>query len=378
MTQLKSSVFERLLLPGFAFKAVVIGGGYATGRELAEFFLPAGPWGGVLGMLLAMVLWSVICAITFLFARATGSRDYGSFFLHLLGPVSGLFDIAYLCLVVVMLSVFGAAAGALGQIVFSWPDAGGVLLLMFGMAVTAAFGNKSVERLFKYATYFLYTVYAIFLTLAVTRFAHLIGISFSTHRDMAGWASGGLTYTGYNIIGAVVVLPVLRHLRSDRDALIAGLMCGPLGMLPALVFFICMAAFYPAINVAALPSDFLLSRLNNPLLHVTFQIMIFVALLESGTGAVHAINERAARLFRTAGHQFSAQWRLISSCSILIISIVFATRYGLVAIIANGYRLLAYVFLAIYVLPLLTIGLWRLVKFSNWHDRGDVARARLE
>ena len=41
--------FQRFLLPGLAFKAVVIGGGYATGRELAEFFLPSGPWGGIAG-----------------------------------------------------------------------------------------------------------------------------------------------------------------------------------------------------------------------------------------------------------------------------------------------------------------------------------------
>ena len=49
-----SSRFQRFLLPGFAFKAVVIGGGYATGRELAEFFLPSGPWGGIAAMVLAM------------------------------------------------------------------------------------------------------------------------------------------------------------------------------------------------------------------------------------------------------------------------------------------------------------------------------------
>ena len=36
-----STWFQRFLLPGFAFKAVVIGGGYATGRELATFFFPA-------------------------------------------------------------------------------------------------------------------------------------------------------------------------------------------------------------------------------------------------------------------------------------------------------------------------------------------------
>ena len=38
-----SSWFKRIVLPGFAFKAVVIGGGYATGREIAEAFFNAHP-----------------------------------------------------------------------------------------------------------------------------------------------------------------------------------------------------------------------------------------------------------------------------------------------------------------------------------------------
>ena len=51
-----STWFQRFLLPGFAFKAVVIGGGYATGRELAEFFLPSGAWGGLAAMALSTVI----------------------------------------------------------------------------------------------------------------------------------------------------------------------------------------------------------------------------------------------------------------------------------------------------------------------------------
>jgi len=73
--QAKASWFQRYLLPGFAFKAVVIGGGYATGRELAEFFLPHGPVGGIAAILLAMAVWSGICALTFVFAQATQSYD---------------------------------------------------------------------------------------------------------------------------------------------------------------------------------------------------------------------------------------------------------------------------------------------------------------
>lgn len=70
------SIVNRVLLPGLAFKAVAIGGGYATGRELAEFFLPAGPVGGLLGMGLAMLIWSIVCTLTFVFAYETRSCDY--------------------------------------------------------------------------------------------------------------------------------------------------------------------------------------------------------------------------------------------------------------------------------------------------------------
>ena len=81
------SWFQRFLLPGFAFKAVVIGGGYATGRELAEFFLPSGPWGGLAAMLLAMVLLSLVC-VADLPVRARDRRraTIGASSSELLGP----------------------------------------------------------------------------------------------------------------------------------------------------------------------------------------------------------------------------------------------------------------------------------------------------
>src|SRR5258708_26596466 len=105
------SIFQRLLLPGLAFKAAVIGGGYATGRELAEFFLPSGPRGGLLAMLLATIIWSVICSLTFQLAFVGSSFDYRSFFQSLLGRFSFAFEIVYVVYIVVLLSVFGAAAG---------------------------------------------------------------------------------------------------------------------------------------------------------------------------------------------------------------------------------------------------------------------------
>ena len=357
--RLAPGFFKRFLLPGFAFKAVVIGGGYATGRELAEFFMTSGPWGGLLGMVVALLCWSAICAATFLFARATQSYDYGAFFHSLLGRAWPLFDGAYACLVLIMLSVFGAAAGAIGAALFGWHEIAGTLALVAGIAGFAAFGSDSVERLFKYVTYFLYAVYVLFVILAVQGTSDRIAANFAASRPVQGWALGGLTYAGYNVVGAVVILPVLRHLTSRKDAIVAGLLAGPLGMLPALLFFTCMVAYYPAIGSATLPSDYMLARLDAPAFHVVFQLMILAALLESGTGAVHAVNQRIAGILKARGRVLRAAPRFLLSTGILVLAIFVAQRFGLVALIARGYRALAYLFIAVYVLPLLAFGLWR-------------------
>jgi uncharacterized membrane protein YkvI len=361
-----SSWFQRFLLPGFAFKAVVIGGGYATGRELAEFFLPSGPWGGVAGMLLAMVIWSVVCAITFVLALQAQLFDYRAFFKRLLGPFAVLFDLSYFPYVVLILSVFGAAAGAVGAAVFGWPQLHGTLCLMLGIAMFTTFGNASVERLFKWVSIFLYVVYGLFLILGLTRFGSAIVDHFAVPAASDAWAMGGITYAAYNITGAVVILPVVRHMRSNRDAVVAGLLAGPLAMLPAIIFFVCMCAFYPNIAGETLPSDFMLRQLHLPAFHLAFELMIFAALLESGTGSVHAVNERIAAAYRSSrAAELPKLARFMIAAALLTGSIFLAARFGLVTLIARGYRIVAYTMLVLYVVPLVTLGVWHL-----WRVRG--------
>jgi len=355
------SRFQRLVLPGLAFKAAVIGGGYATGRELAEFFLPSGPQGGVLAIAVAMLCWSVVCALTFALAHAWRSFDYHAFFARLLGPFAFVFEIAYFLFMVLILAVFGAAAGEIGLAMFGWPKLVGTLLLVAGIGVFTAFGSRSVEALFKWVSFFLYGIYAVFVALVLLRFGDAAATTLATPQPADGWLVGGLTYAGYNIVGAVIVLPLARHFLSRRDAIVAGVIAGPLAIVPGLLFFICMLAWYPAIGAQALPSDFILRQLQLPLFHLLFQAMIFSALLESATAAVHAANERAAALWqRRRGRAMSSGGRVGLAAVLLVGSIFIAERFGLVALIAQGYRSLAYLFLAVYVLPLLTLGAWRL------------------
>jgi uncharacterized membrane protein YkvI len=359
----RPSWFQRFLLPGFAFKAVVIGGGYATGRELAEFFVSVGPQGGLLAMALSTVLFSLICVVTFLFARMTHSTDYRHFFRNLVGPLWVLFEAAYVFSFILVLAVYGAAAGAIGVSMFGWPPIAGVLCLIASIAAFAAFGNRSVEWLFKYASYFLYAVYAVFVFITLERFGARAAQGLAVPADSSGWVLAGVNYAGYNVIAAVVVLPVLRHLTSARDAVIAGLLAGPLTMIAAVLFFFCMMAWYPAIGDEVLPADYMLGQLGLPLLHAAFQLMVFMALLQSGVSSVHAVNERIAGYLADRGRgNFPAPARLGFTALLLVSAIFAAQQFGLVDLIAKGYRALALIVLVTFVLPLLTIGIWRLAK----------------
>jgi uncharacterized membrane protein YkvI len=350
--------FQRFLLPGLAFKAVVIGGGYATGRELAEFFLPSGPLGGLQGMILAMLIWSAVCALTYSFARLTASYDYRSFFQALLGRFWILFEIAWLMLLVLILAVVAAAAGAIGAALFAWPEWVGTLILSGLIIGITAYGTEAAERLFRYSSTLIYLTYALFLILALTSFGERIPVQLAQPVPSEGWIVAGITYASYNVVAAVAILPFLRHLTSRRDAIIAGVLSGPLAILPAILFFLCMAAFHPEIGAEALPSDFLLREIGLPWFQLLFQLMIFCALLETGIGIVNAFHERIAR--RRADTSLTLQVRFLIGAVLVLGSAFAASGVGLVGLIASGYGAFGWIMLGLFVAPLATIGLWRL------------------
>src|SRR3546814_15147980 len=135
-----STWFQRYLLPGFVFQAAVIAGGYATGRELVEFFLPAGPWGGLLGMVVSMLVWSAVLMASFELARVARAYDYRSFFKVLLGRGWFVFALGYFLLMLVILAVMGAAAGEIVHSLFALPH------LTVPLALTTTTGPLPVLR----------------------------------------------------------------------------------------------------------------------------------------------------------------------------------------------------------------------------------------
>jgi len=362
---MNKGVFQRLIVPGLIFQSTMIGGGYATGRELIEFFLQLGPQAGLVAMLVATIAMSVICATAFEFSRKFALYDYKSFTQKLLGSGWFLFEWAYVALLILILSVIGAASGELVHSLFGGPPILGTIALMITICVFVFLGSRAIELFLASWSIVLYSAYVILLIWCFISFGDDISANLITtnqpsidHRIFGS----GLKFSGYNVIAFMSVLFVVKDFLNRKDALIAGVLCGPLGMLPGLFLLIGMIAYYPEVIDEALPINYLLAKLNSPQFITIFQIIIFGTFIETGTALLHTINERISNTFKDKAKTMPQHLRPLISITLLVIAIFVADSVGLVALIGQGYVYSSYTFLLILILPLLTRGVWLMMK----------------
>ena len=360
-----SDFFRRYLLPGFVFEAAVIGGGYATGRELVEFFLPAGPSGGLLGMAVTMLVWSAVLAVSFELARRARAYDYRSFTKLVLGPFWFLFEIAYLLLIVLVFAVMGAAAGEIIHSMFGAPKLVGSLLMIASVAAILFYSTAAIERFLALTVGYLYLVYIVFLAWSLVSFGDRIEAALSAEPIGRRWFMAGLTYAGYNVAIIPAVLFSVRHLTRRREAVVAGLLAGPLGMLPGLAFYVAMIGYYREIGAVALPSAFLLAKLQAPWFEWAFQIAVLLTLVDTGVPILHAINERVAKVYEERQQRMPRALRPALALLVMVLSVFAASAVGLVGLIAKGYGLLTYAFIVLLVVPVLSVGVWRIRRLGS-------------
>lgn len=348
---------------------MIVGGGYATGRELVEFFLSSGPLGGLMGMLLAMAIWSLVLALSFELARICRGYDYLTFFRYLLGRGWFLFEIPFCALIIVSLAVLGSATGTLMSNHFNVPAYTGTLLLALLIGILAFYGTALIEKVFASWSLVLYTAYIALFIGCWNLFSDAIVDGFSSPFIADNWYRGGLVYAGINIAAIPAILFSLRHIESRREAFSAGLLAGPIAMMPALLFYSIIVSQYPAILAEPLPLTYILDRFSNLYFPYLFQIIIIGTFIETGTALIHSLNERIATMFELRQRPLRSNWwRPVTATSALVLSVFLATRIGLVQLIADGFGTLTYAFLLVFVLPVMTIGIWKIYHSNKDHN----------
>lgn len=349
--------WRQYLLPGFIFQSVIIAGGYGTGREFVEFFLQLGPKAGLLAMVVAMIVWSIVCACTFALAHYFRAYDYRCFFQKLLGRWWWLFEVCYILMMILVLAIVVATAGSFMQQTFGLAYGWGVGGLILYVALIVYKGSRTIEYILSFWSVALYTVYGLLFFFGFQYFGEQISAAWNTGiiTDQP-WVLNGIRYAGYNLALIPAVLFCLAHQTSQRQAVVSGLLAGIVAIFPGILFYIIMVGEYPHIINETIPSLFLLGKIKLTWLEIAFSIVLIGTLIETATGMIHALNESIASQLEQQKRQLPSWTRSAIALAILIGSLLLA-QVGLVDLISNGYGWLTWLVIVVYVTPAIYKGL---------------------
>lgn len=345
--------WTRYLTPGLVFQSVLIGGGYGTGAEIARYFASHGLLGGLLGLGVTAAAWSVLCAVTFEFARVFRTYDYGSMMRRLLGRAGVLYDLCFYAMLLLVLGVVNATAGASVRALTGLPSWMGVAMLSFGVVFLVLRGTEAIEKALSLWAYVLYAVFTLFLAAVFLRFGPAVTAELRGGEISPGWLSGGLRYAAYNLLCVSMILYTLRDLKTRREAVTCGVLAGLLGAAPALPLLLAMGCDLPAALASETPVTAIFERLDMPWLYVLFEIVLFGTLVETAAGFIKALEDRIEQaLFRSRSFELA---RPLITGAVTALGICVST-FGLTGLIDKGYGAVSLAALGLFALPMLTAG----------------------
>ena len=358
---LNSKVIRPYVIPVGVYLSISVAGGYGTGREVVEFYTRHGAYEGICGLIAAAISIAVITALTFELARSLRAYDYRTFFKALIGRFWIAFEVLYFCLLLLVLAVVGSAAGAMLEEHTAIPEQIG-LLLMLGLVAGLIFhGRELVEKVMVYLAILLFGAFSLYFATVYSNDWDRIAsvLRSSSAPSQLAWFSSAFTFVLYSSPAAVFVLFATRGIKTRRQALLCGALCGFFLMLPGLLFHVSFLGSLPEVINQKVPIHWMIGRLESDFLLPIYLFAMFGTFLGTGSGFIQALNERLD-VWSTGRNGRPLSPVAHSSVAIggILISALLG-KLGVIALIAKGYGTIAWGFLFVFVLPVLAIATYK-------------------
>ena len=359
MAKANSRFLRVIVIPAAVFQSVIFGGAYGTGREIAEFISVLGPVGGLLALAVTGLGWGLALTLSFELARIGRTYDYRGFLKLLVGRGWIAFEILFLLSLLIVLAVNGSAAGSVLNDQFGIPSLVGVGVLFAAVVALNYFGRTLLEESMSICMMALTIVLIIYSALTFIQFHEAIALAFSKASSGGNWVVNGSQYMLYTAAVIPVLLFSARDISTRGEAVVSGFTAGIVGVFPALVFHLTFMAAFPASLDQPLPTYWMIGQLAQPWLMVVYIIVLFAMIIQTCAGLLHGVNERldAWRMERR-GRTCDPVTHAIVAGAALIIS-MFLASFGITALVAKGYGTIAWGYLIIFMIPLLTVGVYK-------------------
>ena len=269
----------RMILPGIILQSVLIGGGYATGREIVEYGAKFGAMGWLSG-LATFVGFALVAILSFELIRLYKVYDFKSFLKELIGPLYHVFDLVYLLFMVIIIAVMSSATGAVVEQMTGlnyWYGVGAITVIV---GVLNYYGEKIISYFETIGTVLLYIGYISFSALVISHGgAHISEVmasgdhSFVPDATVGAALWTGILYMAYNLVVFPASFFTIKKQTKRRESVVSGVLAGLLATVPWFFTYFAVMGFYPSKEVlgAQVPWMMMMQESGVPYWHAIFK-----------------------------------------------------------------------------------------------------------
>ncbi|WYX08648.1 hypothetical protein WJ978_23000 [Achromobacter xylosoxidans] len=286
---------EQLKIAG-AFVGVIVGAGFASGRELLLFFVDFGLW-GLVGALVSAALFTFLGMAL----AGLGNRQQATSHKDVIRAICGR-QLGWFVDWLITFFMFGvtvvmvAGAGALLEQQFGLPAvAGSALVTVLLVAIVCLDVQKVIVAIGAITPLLIVVALAIALYAICTRSQSFVALDQLASQQQAGarhWLLGAFLYVSYNIVAGAPILAILGgSARTNRSAVLGGVLGG--AVLGGLMLAMTAGLLSRLESVADLPMPMLsIASEVSPLLGVVMCLIIFGMIVNTAMGTLFSFLSR--------------------------------------------------------------------------------------
>lgn len=320
----------KVLKVASVYGGLILGAGFASGREIVAFFVAYG-YMGIVGLVLSGIIFSFVGFAVMDICMREEIDSYNHFIKKTMGNKLGtVMESLSMVFIFVLLCAMLAAGGAVFRQIFGTADTIGVLIIAVLCFITILF---DLQGFIKINTLLIPILVVGGMTIGLYSISQQPSLSFLEGERNPAWIRGAIIYSSYNIIAAITILCELRKLGIDRKTAKLGSILGGIFM-TALGICLAVALYmhYPA-TTTEIPVLTIVSQYGS-FMYILYFIILFTAIYTTAIGnAFSLVNYLKARTTLNS---------LLIKALILKIAVIFA-HIGFSNFISTVYPVFGYV-----------------------------------
>jgi uncharacterized membrane protein YkvI len=360
----KKSVISAALAVAFVWFTTHFGGGFASGRQVVEFYVNYG-WYAIFTPIIAVTLMAIVYYYAWEFTVIHKTYDYRNWanqfykpFEKVLAPV---YEIIFNLILLTATAVAFATGGATIQETLGTPYIVNTIVIAVFIFFLTIYGADVIRKASSLMAVFiiagLVIIYGSNIIARLPQIIEVIKSAPSPHGfGTALWKA--IVYAGFQVtlIGAfIAVSDVLKDRKEAMKATIYGFIinCGLLLLASAVLI-----SFYPKILQEKVPVLYVIRNgVGSGWMEFIISLLILLGVVSTGVNLIYGGAKRIMMLW--PGDSKQQHTRNIIASGIYVIITWAIALFGLIPLIAKGYGYIGYVSIFAIIIPVVYFGLFK-------------------